>query len=963
MRFRRRAGVWLGIAGVLLILAVIALSRFTAAAVTARAEPTPAVFLTTSEGPVLRLRGGTFDPLSLPGSSHQVSSSKLALWLVQFPGPIQDAWYDAMLDQGLRVVFYIPDYAYLVWGPGNAVQGLRHIAPVRWMALYGSRYVLHPSLQHLTESTPVRVTVQVLEAPETVSTIGLLQERAIREIRPPVSARGLVRLSLEVLSDKLGSLATLPGVVNIEPLLQPRRFDEVQGQILAGQLTVDGTMPSGPGYLHWLTATVGFTTTTSAYPIVDITDDGIDDGDAVPQHPDFYELGQTTRSDRLIYNENWTGDPVADGSGGHGNLNASIVGGYNARTGFPFEDAAGYNYGLGLNPFGPFAGSKVFGNKSGWAFPNYDELVANSYTLGARIISNSWGDDESYGEYLADDQIYDALVRDADGTTPGEQPITIIFAAGNAGMQGASTIASPGNAKNVITVGASESYRPTGAEGVKWTDGCGIGPGEADNVNDIVGFSSRGPTADGRTKPELVAPGTHILGAATQTSTYSGACICDPYYPPDQTLYAASSGTSHAAPAIAGAASLLHRFYEIRLDDAPPSPAMVKAYLVNAARYLDGAGSGDTLPSNRQGYGLVDLERAFDAVPRLLTDQTVVLHATNDVYVLQGWITETTAPFRVTLAWTDPPGATIGDAYVNNLDLLVEAEGRTYRGNVFSGSTSIIGGDADPRNNVESVFLPAGVQGSFTITVTASNLAGNGVPDDADPTDQDFALVCYNCVREPFDLAVSPATQGICQPDPAAYTVTIGAVSGFSQTITLTTTDHPSGTIAEFAPNTMMAGGTSYLTVAQTQNATAGSYLFSVTGTTSTYTKTASVGLDLFAGSPGSPTLVAPEDGAADVPLRPTLTWGAVPEAASYHFELAADPEFGTSVVSETTQATSHTLTQPLKVDATYYWRVSAANPCGSSAPSPVSAFTTTSLLTPTSPAYRLYLPVGMKMP
>jgi hypothetical protein len=42
------------------------------------------------------------------------------------------------------------------------------------------------------------------------------------------------------------------------------------------------------------------------------------------------------------------------------------------------------------------------------------------------------------------------------------------------------------------------------------------------------------------------------------------------------------------------------------------------------------------------------------------------------------------------------------------------------------------------------VFLPAGTSGSFTVTVTAANIAGDGVPGNADTTDQDFALLVYN---------------------------------------------------------------------------------------------------------------------------------------------------------------------------------------------------------------------------
>jgi hypothetical protein len=108
----------------------------------------------------------------------------------------------------------------------------------------------------------------------------------------------------------------------------------------------------------------------------------------------------------------------------------------------------------------------------------------------------------------------------------------------------------------------------------------------------------------------------------------------------------------------------------------------------------------------------------------------------------------TPRPFRVTLAWSDAPGPTVGNAYINNLDLEVEIGGQTYRGNVFSGATSVTGGSADPRNNVESVFLPAGQGGMFTVRVRAANIAGDGVPGNSDLTDQDFALVVYNGMQE-----------------------------------------------------------------------------------------------------------------------------------------------------------------------------------------------------------------------
>jgi hypothetical protein len=96
---------------------------------------------------------------------------------------------------------------------------------------------------------------------------------------------------------------------------------------------------------------------------------------------------------------------------------------------------------------------------------------------------------------------------------------------------------------------------------------------------------------------------------------------------------------------------------------------------------------------------------------------------------------------RVTLAWTDAPGSTFGNAYNNDLNLTLAIGGNTYKGNVFKGQYSITGGTADVKNNVENIFLAPGIIGDFTITVTAANINSDGVPNEAPALDQDFALV------------------------------------------------------------------------------------------------------------------------------------------------------------------------------------------------------------------------------
>ena len=180
---------------------------------------------------------------------------------------------------------------------------------------------------------------------------------------------------------------------------------------------------------------------------------------------------------------------------------------------------------------------------------------------------------------------------------------------------------------------------------------------------------------------------------------------------------------------------------------------MTKALIMNSAEYMTGNFANDALPSNSQGMGLADMDRYFDifTVPKIYRDQLPAdtFSDSAQLRVFTGTIADNAKPFRVTLAWTDAPGSTVGNAYVNNLDLEVIIGGNSYKGNVFVGGASGPGGSADVRNNVESVFIPAGVTGPFLIKVKGTNIAGNGLPGNADATDQDFVLLASNANESP----------------------------------------------------------------------------------------------------------------------------------------------------------------------------------------------------------------------
>jgi subtilisin-like proprotein convertase family protein len=473
--------------------------------------------------------------------------------------------------------------------------------------------------------------------------------------------------------------------------------------------------------------------------------------------------------------------------------------------------------------------------------------VLQAYLAGALITSNSWGNDD-FGAYSADSQIYDTLTRDgAQGAAhPGNQEMLHVFAAGNRGLSGSQTVGSPSTAKNVLAVGATENVRENGV-----ADGCG--DTSAHNADNLAGFSSRGPTSDGRIKPDIVAPGVHIQGPASQAVGYEGLSVCgdpfgtaDPrYHPQGQTLYTWSAGTSHSTPAIAGVASLVYNYCQrvIKPGTTPPSPAMAKALILNSPRYLNGLNTGDNLPSSNQGWGDTNLTELFDATThRYVVDQTTTFTSTGETFVKAGTVTSAGKPLKVTLVWTDAPGSTIGAASVNDLNLEVTIDGQTYKGNVFDHQWSVTGGAADALNNVESVFIQSPTAGhSFSVKVTAANIAGTAIPGGIGTVNQDFALVISNGDVTPSaalslgSLSVADSgpgtnangngfvdpgetvvvTVGITNGGDANATGVSGTLSSSSGNVTVNGATAPYGTIAT---NTTVTNTPAFtFTLAQTQ--------------------------------------------------------------------------------------------------------------------------------------------------
>ncbi|MGB0514913.1 MAG: choice-of-anchor J domain-containing protein, partial [Wenzhouxiangellaceae bacterium] len=233
---------------------------------------------------------------------------------------------------------------------------------------------------------------------------------------------------------------------------------------------------------------------------------------------------------------------------------------------------------------------------------------------------------------------------------------------------------------------------------------------------------------------------------------------------------------------------------------------------------------------------------------------------------------------------------------------------------------------------------------AMTITVSAFNIAGDGVPGSGDDTDQDFALVCYNCAQEPtFTLSADPREVAVCTPDDAVYGVDIGSVLGFADPVTLALNDAPAGASVAFSANPVTPPGAATLTLGNTAVVGAGSFVMTLSAQAGGELRGQSLSLDVFTQAAGAGQPTAPAGGEVNVPQQPLLEWNSGVQAQEYLVEIATDEAFSDVIFQATTETTSLQVDQLLPSNSVLYWRVSASNQCGGSV-SASSSFTTVAL-------------------
>ncbi len=630
-----------------------------------------------ADGTKLRLKVESFDPVlessRLPASLRLDSEADNSVFIVQFEDSAAPAGLEALRDLGLDPLGYLPEDAFLLRLSASAAEDLQRRPEIRWVGIVQPGWKISPELGQRSFQIPSRrASTRMLviaelfpganegEALRSVEQAGSELLQLIRIPRPAPHA-DLVRLRLAADRSQVETFARAPEIAWIEEEAEISTRNDDSAWVLQSNI-----------YQSWPLWDRGL---RGEGQVVGLIDEPIDMNSCFFRDESDNTPGPMHR--KVIAYRSAIGVTGAE----HGTHVAGTLAGDRLPEGGTGEWG-------GMAPAAHISFGSLWDITGSGSEPsNLYQALSDAHADGARIHSNSWGDDGT--------NAYTTWSRDIDLFSYDFENSLVVQAGTNQ-----SAGRSPENAKNGLTVGASKR----GAEA------------------DYRCHGTIGPTSDGRRKPEVLAPGCFIISArAFYTCSTFGL-----------------DGTSMATPAVAGVGALIRQYYEegwypsgtkTATDARQPSGALIKATLLNSTVDMTGEPG---YPTNKEGWGRPLIENAlfFAGDTRKLSVIDDVRNAnglsTGGLATYDNQVDGTDQMLKITLVWTEPPAELLAEeATINDLDLeVISPAGVSYLGNVIDTDSgfSVTGGSPDPRNNVEMVIVPNAEPGTWTLKVSGSSV-------------------------------------------------------------------------------------------------------------------------------------------------------------------------------------------------------------------------------------------------